>query len=173
VQCHKKITFKYSDLNIAFTEGTISEPPDSLTLSLEIDNNGYNDIDIENSFPLQISLYQNDFDTQLTPSITPANAYLGEGTGQSVNLALTVPDIDLGGPTDITVLALPTEPWKLRIENIEINSCPGGDCTGTIIAKINSNSNIPECPLHNETEMYCLAEARLRFYTIDYYTWWK
>jgi len=47
----------------------------------------------------------------------------------------------------------------------------GTDCTGTIIALINGNSQVNECPLYNTGEMYCTAVSDLRFFTVDYYVW--
>ena len=53
-----------------------------------------------------------------------------------------------------------------------LTGCPDNDCEGTIIALINSDSQIGECPLHNEKRLYCNSD-RIKFYTIDYYVWWK
>jgi hypothetical protein len=56
---------------------------------------------------------------------------------------------------------------------VKIGGCTGGACTGMIIARINWNKKVSECPLNNTAQIFCLSESRFRFYTVDYYVWVK
>jgi len=65
VKCHKKLPFKYADLNFSITSAEIIET--SLKVSFEIDNNGYKDVTVpttpENG--LQIAFYKNNFNQHM------------------------------------------------------------------------------------------------------------
>jgi hypothetical protein len=153
----------------------------TLTIDFEIDNNGYKDMTIPTNPTqgIEIAFYKNDLQhkIQITEKGT---AYIGNTllapqysttTDGNLYLGLPSPPGNICSATAGTC----TDPtnWKARFTGITATNCPGGSCVGTIIARINGNKKIPECTLHNQTEIYCLSEARLRFYTIDYYTWVK
>ncbi|MCX6798936.1 MAG: hypothetical protein NTW59_02445, partial [Candidatus Diapherotrites archaeon] len=174
------------------TDGSMSQSFDSLTLDLEIDNNGYNGVNIPASPPngLQIAFYKNDFSNRLTVTskgttflgTTDTTNYTQIGTSPDGNLYAGLPNppgqicsSPTGDPLSGNCDEAPNQPanWKMRFTGVNVAGCPGNNCTGTIIAKINGNGAINECPMHNTAEIYCLSEARLRFYTIDYYVWAK
>ncbi len=171
LRCHKKVPFNYADLNVLFTAGEITEAGDQLlNIGLEVDNNGFRDLSVASGSHLQVSFYKDDFDTQITPTIVAGTDASLMPSGTPVNLSSGT-SLEANGP--FTLLETPSEPWKLDIEGLEISSCPESDCSGTIIARINENTNVTECPLHNEAYMYCVADPEMRFYTLDYWAWWK
>ncbi len=188
-RCHQKIPLKYADLNVFFVDGEIDSSKQWIDVSFEIDNNGFRDIIIGNSGVdrLKIAFYQNDLSKPLDVSGAPApTIYFGQGAGEEVLISDYNIDVDgnlnIALPTPATTgnLCAPLEEaceqpsyWKLRLSSVRLHNCygAGGDCTGTILAAINPNKAVGECELHNLAEMYCLGEADLRFYTVDYYVW--
>ncbi len=180
LNCFDEVPLKYADLNVLFTAGAFTE--DTVTLDLEIDNNGFLDIPVSATAlqGLQVAFYQNDFDRHLTVN-SIANAWIGEGVEETAvstgtsdgNLFIGIPasvGSEICSPQDGCVAS--SSLWKLRLEDIELSGCLD-DCNGTILVLVNGNANVNESLLHNVAEMHCLNESQLRFYTIDYYVWFK
>ncbi len=186
-RCHKTFPFKYADLNIVFTGGNTIGGPENLSVNFEIDNNGFKDVSISEVAgikPLSVTFYKKDFDQKLRASAASATAFIGEDDDSPIPLEIAIDDgilfIGMPNPPSPGEICswkegVCTQPsyWKIRVEDVEFNDCPGDppDCTGTVIAIINNDQKVGECSLHNQAIMNCLSESADRFYVIDYYIW--
>jgi len=176
-KCHKRVPFKYSDLNVSF-KSVERMGTSALWVALEIDNNGYKDIQI-GSDPLnglQVSLYKNNFENKIRILGTPY-VWFGEERGNAdqnsydYNVNIAPPEGTEEMCSAMDSCAPDTNGWQAEIYRFLAIGCSDSDCTGTIIAKINGNKKIAECSKNNLAFAYCNTESEPRFYTIDYYAW--
>jgi Mg-chelatase subunit ChlD len=189
-KCHKRIPFEYADLNVAFTYGLLRTGDDIVLLDLEIGNDGNKNVGIKRTpiiDGLQISFYKTNHSNKVNINEIGTTEYWLGNPGQepAVQYSRAISDNNLYVSPENAILPDdvcswkegncigPTYQdswWKIRIEDIELTGCPNNNCEGTIIAEINQNQKVGECPLHNTAQLFC-GRDRLRFFTIDYFVW--
>ena len=194
-KCHRQLAVKYSDLNVAFAGGYFSgssNPFSEITIDIDMNNNGYSGIPLPPTATegLQIAFYQNDFShklavtnkgtayiggtTNTATAISDGNLYIGMSVIPPGQICYSPPANPLSGNCDdIEPQPQALSYWKTGVKGVKIGGCTGGACTGMIIARINWNKKVSECPLNNTAQIFCLSESRFRFYTVDYYVWVK
>ena len=194
-KCHKRIPFKYADLNAVFTYGLLRTGENTVSIDLEISNDGNKNVGLASSPTrpiaegLEIVFYKTDHGNKLQLNGVGSSYWIGDEGDVNLALSSTIDDgnlyialTDAVTPSNVCTWKegycippnvggnIQNSYWKLRVEDIELTGCPNNNCEGTLIAEINQNRQVSECPLNNTGLLFC-GEDRLRFFTIDYYVW--
>lgn len=166
------LPFKYRDLKISFTGGTIGT--DWLNLDLKVENTGYKDLDVVIDPHLEITFREkgetdllgvdcdsaeiagigDEFDDTMMPTLGCDADHLFV---EDVYLCKTKPESG-------TCMATPGRVTGFSLTNISVSE------GGTIITEI--NPTLAECSRNNESYIYCGTED-IKYFTIDYYVWVK